>query len=103
MDQLQRDGRLQDEIVGAPDVAHAAAADARDHPVAAREHFARRERRAATLGRGLDLVVLLVKSQQRFRLLPQRRIVAAGVRQKRRAVGGRPLEGREKHVFRALV
>ncbi len=41
VDQLQRDRRVEDEIVGAPDVAHAAAAEARDHPVAAGEHLSR--------------------------------------------------------------
>ena len=40
IDQLQRDGGLQDQVVGAPDIAHAAAADPRDHPIAAREHLA---------------------------------------------------------------
>ena len=44
MDHLQRDRRLEHEIVGAPDVAHAAAADPRDHPIAAGEHLARGER-----------------------------------------------------------
>ena len=38
-------GGLQDEIVGPPHVAHAAAPDALDHPVAAREHLARHEDR----------------------------------------------------------
>ena len=41
--QLERDRRLEHQVVGAPDVAHAAAADARDHPVAAGEHVARRK------------------------------------------------------------
>jgi hypothetical protein len=44
-----------------------------------------------------------VKRQQRFSLLPQRRIVVARLGQEGGAVGGRPFEGREKDFLRALV
>ena len=44
-DDLQRDLGFEHEIVRAPDIAHAAAADPLDHPIPAGEHLARREHR----------------------------------------------------------
>ena len=41
--QLERDGNAEHEIVGAPDVAHAALSQVSDHAVAAGEHFPGRE------------------------------------------------------------
>ena len=38
IDELQRDRRVEDQVVGAPDLAHPAAPDARDHAVTAGEH-----------------------------------------------------------------
>ena len=52
VDQLERDRRLEDQVVGSPHVAHAAAADARNHPVAAGEQVAgRRKLPVSRLGR----------------------------------------------------
>lgn len=51
LNQLQRDGRFKDEIVGAPDVPHPASADPRNHPVAPGEHLAWRERHPSRLPR----------------------------------------------------
>ena len=42
-DDFQRDRRIEHQIVCAPDVAHAAAADSFDHAIAAREDLARGE------------------------------------------------------------
>jgi hypothetical protein len=71
-DHLQRDGGVEDEIVRAPDVAHPALADARDHPVTAGEDGARGELRGD--GRRLDLVGgrVVVISEERLDFLSQR-------------------------------
>ncbi len=105
VDHLQRDRGLEDEVVGAPDVAHPAPADPRDHPIAAGEHLARREHVVAGLRTGFHLVVVVVvvECQQRLDFLPQGGIVAAGSGQKGAALGRRPGERLEKHVLRALV
>jgi len=106
VNQLQRHRRHEHEIVGAPDVAHAAAPDPRDHAVPSGEHLAGLEGSSRRWRRGLAVAVarvLLVERQQRFGLAPQRRIVAARLGEK----GGAPrrgvIERRKEHVFRALV
>src|SRR5207249_7256306 len=48
--QLERDRNSEHEIVGAPDISHAAVAQTRHHPVAAGEPLARREQP----GRGIE-------------------------------------------------
>ena len=109
-DQLQRDRRLEHQIVGAPDVAHAAAAEARDHPVAAGEHVARVE----------DVGGRIVRSrrpggrwscprrwccrfprelQQRFDFPEQGGIRTARLRDVRTALVGRAVEGSEENVL----
>ena len=104
VNQLQRDRGQQDQVIGLPDVAHAAPSDSRDHPVAAREHLARRERGGGDVWRArLDRFVVFVKFEKRFGLLPQGGVIAARLRQKGRALGGGPIESGEKHVFRALM
>ena len=47
---LERDGGVEHEIVSAPHVAHAALADARNHPVAAGDDGAGREPGSAGIG-----------------------------------------------------
>ena len=42
IDELQRNRRVEDEVVGAPDLSHPAAPDARHHAVTAGEHESRR-------------------------------------------------------------
>ena len=107
VDQLQRDRRLEHEVVGAPDVAHAAAADPRDHPVAAGEHVAGRERRAAVGVRSRSaarLPSLVVKRAAATRP-PAAGRASSPQASARNALGARPaaLERGEKQLLRALV
>ena len=100
-DQLQRDRRVEHQVVGAPDVAHAAAADARHHAIAAREHFTRRKRRRVDVR--LGGLGFLVKRQQRLDFSPQVGVVAARLGEERVAVALRAIERLEKQIFRALM
>ncbi len=97
LDDLQRDLGFEHEIVCAPDISHAAAADSLDHAVPAREYLARREhdltdRRVDRVG--IRRVRGVVELQQRFDLEPQDGILAAGVGQKSVARVERELESR---------
>ena len=74
--QLERHGGLEHQVVRSPDVAHAAAADARDHPVAAGEHVAR-GKFAVSARRVRVCSPVLVKQQERCHL-PQQRFVLLG-------------------------
>ena len=72
-------GVCEHQVVGAPDVAHAAAADARDHAVAAgedarRARTRRRSRRRSGCRRSR---VVVVELEQRFDFLPQGGIARA--------------------------
>ena len=99
MDQLQRDRGLEHEIVGAPDVAHAAAADARDHPVAAGEHLpgAKHELLGGSPSarplRGTPAAIRPRRAGPRRRRRPPRRTPAA-----RRAGARAPRETRPSRV-----
>ena len=110
MDQLQRDRRLEDEVVGVPHVAHAAAADPRDHPVAAGEDIAGRERfasgfAAASRDGGVlgSAGILLVERQQRLDLVPQRRVGAARLGDEDTTLVNRLIQRREKQFLRSVV
>ena len=80
--ELQGDRRPKHQIVGAPDLAHAAAADARDHPVAAGEHLAGGKSEAASScpwrPAARCLSAFFMKGQQRLHLLPEARVGSAG-------------------------
>ena len=103
-DDLQRHLGFEHEIVCAPDISHAAAADPLDHPIPAGKHFARREDDSGFLGRAARLgrIRCVVKSEQRFDLTPQSGIPAARIGQKGCARIERQLESREKQVLRPL-
>ena len=104
--QLERDRNSEHEIVGAPDISHAAVAQMRHHPVAAGEHLARREQlRRGIEGRRLAVstVVLVVRGEQRLDVDPQLRVVAAGRLDELLALGRRTAQRREKKLFRASV
>ena len=66
-DDLQCDRGLEDEVLGAPDIAHPAPSDPRDHPVAARKHLARREH-------------VVGRTPGRFQPHPRRRGIPAATR-----------------------
>ena len=104
IDQLQRHRGPENEVVGAPDIPHPAAADPRDHPIAARKHLAGCEGGRGLIRRVPSLFRLfVVKREQRLDLLPQGGVAAARLRQEGRTVGGRPLERGQKQLLRALV
>ena len=81
LDDFECDFCFEDEIVGAPDVSHAAAADSLDHAVPAGEDLTRGEDdlmiRSGCVG--IWRVRGVVELQQRFDLEPQDGILAAGV------------------------
>ena len=105
-DELESHGRSQHEIVGAPDLAHPAAAQQRDHPIASGERLAGgKSRRASgslgdTRGHGTRRVMEL---QQRLDLPAELRVGAARVCDKRRALAGGQAQRMQKQLFGALV
>ena len=103
VDQLQRDRGVEHEVVGAPDVAHAAAADPRDHPVAAGEQLAGLEHVSSRLRRRHGRLVLLVERQQRLDLGAQVRLVGALLVEERGPLVGWAFERLQEHVLGALV
>jgi hypothetical protein len=103
VDQLQRHRRVEHQIVGAPHIAHAATADARDHPVAAGEELAGLEDVAPRLGLVARRIGLLVKRQERLDFRAQIRLVAALFCQERRPLVGRQLERGQEQILGALV
>jgi hypothetical protein len=52
VDELQRNRRVQNQVVGTPHLAHAASPDARHHAIAPREDGASRKGRAGRIGDG---------------------------------------------------
>ena len=107
--QLQGDRRLEHQVVGPPHVAHAAAAEARDHPVPHAEDEPRRERALVgglglrrRAGAGSAGGVDLVKAQQRLDFLPQGGVVAAGICQKRLASAPLALERGDEEILGPL-
>ena len=70
VDQLQCDRRLEDEVVGAPDHAHAAPADLRDHPIASRKHFSCSKEDVGRILFRLGFSLIVVKGKQRFDFAP---------------------------------
>ena len=108
-DQLERNRRLEHQVVGAPDVAHAAASEARDHPVPPREHVTGLEgvgvlggRRART-ARCVSPTGLFVELEQRFDLAVQGDVGTAGVRDETPALVRRTFECREEQVLGTFV
>ena len=96
--ELQRDRRLEHQIVGAPDLAHAAAADARDHPVAAGEHLAggKSGRVGVRADRPPRARALFMKGQERLHLLAEARVGSAGLGDEFPAFGRGNVQGAEE-------
>ena len=111
VDHLQRHRHLQDQIVGAPDVAHAAAPDARDHPVPSADDLARLEpvgrlyQRAHARGQApaVVLVLDLVVWQQRLDFATQFLVARTGLGDERGALGSGAFQRSEKNFLRPLV
>jgi len=106
--QLQGDRRLEHEIVGAPHVAHPALPEPRDHPVPHPEHEPGRKRAGrrgfgSRGGRRQAGGVDLVKPQERFDLLPQGRVAAAGICQKGDSLRPLALERGDEEILGTFV
>jgi hypothetical protein len=98
---LQRDGHAEDEIVGAPHVAHPAVAQTRNHPVASGEHLACREGVHFRSGRRRLALGVLVRGEQRPDVGAKPRVVGARLLDERLAIGRRPADRGEKDLFQA--
>src|SRR5262249_29430550 len=101
--QLQRDRRLQDYIVGAPHVAHAAAADSRHHPVTPREHLAGCELGVLACHFRLGRPPRLVKVKQRLDFGANGCVFSAGAREERTSIRPGLGERDEEYILRPLV
>ena len=102
--ELQGDRRADDQIVGAPDLAHSALAEARNHPISAGEHLAGRKScrdRLLVPFRLAAFPLLLMKGQERLHFPSEVRIGPAGLYHKRLPPGSGDAQRLQKHVFRA--
>ena len=100
-DEFERDRHAEHQVVGAPDIAHAAAAETRDHPIAAGEHLAGRKRfRGDLRRRGGRAARVVVRGEERLHVGEQRVVVPGGQPHERRPLGDRPFERSQKQIFR---
>ncbi len=103
--ELQGDGRSKRQIVSAPDLAHSAAAEARDHAIPAGEHLARGKsgRVGVRADRPPCARAFFMKRQERLHLLAEARVGSAGFGDEFPAFGRGNVQGAEEYILRPLV
>jgi hypothetical protein len=109
-DEFEGDRRPQHEIIGVPHLAHAALADARDHPVAAGKHLAGGKPRSGAVGQGRGDgaaartaagAAFLVVGEQRLHFLAQPGVGPAGFGHEGLAFRRGNVERLQKDILRA--
>ena len=95
------DSRPKHEIVGVPHLAHAALADARDHPVAPGKHQPAAKREVAPRSARWRCCLSCFPVAQRLHFLPQPRVGPAGLGHKRVPFGRGHVERLQKDILRA--
>jgi hypothetical protein len=102
--ELQGDGRPKGQIVSAPDLAHSAAPEARDHAIPAGEHLARANRGGlVSVPIGGPCSRLLHERTERLHLLAEAGVGSAGLGDEYPAFGRGNVQGAEEEVLRPLV
>ena len=99
IDQLEGDIGVENEIMGTPDITHAAPADPCNHLISPREHLTWRKANVVDAAARLDSFVIFVKNEERFDFVPQGLVVATGLEDAGRPIGGRLVQHSKEHLL----